>query len=103
MALEIEIQFTDTLRARNRALTIVNRNLRRREAELIAQRDETVEALLEAPNGDEATEALREIWEKSDVLRKNYSPDDYSIIVDFAVKAINSLTRMQSQSETTST
>jgi len=70
----------------NRALRIVNRNLRRREAELVAQRDEIVEGLLSTPN--EAEEALREIWEKTGLGYAGISSDDYEAIVDVSVKAI---------------
>jgi hypothetical protein len=70
----------------NRALRIVNRNLRRREEALIAQRDATVEALLETPN--EAEVALREIWEKTGMVFVGISSDDYEAIVK-AVVALN--------------
>lgn len=74
-------------RQQNRALRIVNRNLRRREEALIAQRDATVEALLETPN--EAEEALREIWEKTDWLQSQCSSDDYSSIVKHCIEGLN--------------
>ena len=67
----------------NRALRIVNRNLRRREAELVAQRDEVVESLLATPN--EAEESLREIWEKAGM---KCSPDDYPSIVEGVLFAL---------------
>lgn len=76
-------------RVLNRALRTVNRNLRRREEALVAQRDETVEALLSAPS--EAEDALREIWERSSLLRENCGPDDYYTIVETAVAAIEAM------------
>lgn len=66
----------------NRALRIVNRNLRRREEALIAQRDASVEALLETPN--EAEEAFGELWGNA---LFDCGPQDYEYMVAEIKKA----------------
>ena len=66
----------------NRALRIVNRNLRRREVELVAQRDEVVESLLETPN--EAEEAFGELWGNA---LFDCGPQDYEYMVAEIKKA----------------
>ena len=63
-------------RQQNRALRIVNRNLRRREEALVAQRDATVEALLETPN--EAEEAFGELWGSA---LFDCGPQDYEYMI----------------------
>jgi hypothetical protein len=63
-------------RQQNRALRIVNRNLRRREEAIIAQRDASVEALLESPS--EAEEAFGELWGSA---LFDCGPQDYDYMV----------------------
>lgn len=70
------------IRQHNRALRIVNRNLRRREEALIAQRDATVEALLETPN--EAEDAFGELWGNA---LFDCGPQDYEYMVAEIKKA----------------
>lgn len=85
MDLEIEIKYDNALRARNRALSITNRILRRREEALVAQRDETVEALLETPN--EAEEAFGELWASG--YFRDCGPQDYTAMVEKLIPLLN--------------
>jgi hypothetical protein len=63
-------------RVQNRALRTVNRNLRRREQLLVAQRDATVEALLETPSP--AEDAFGELW---GMAVFDCGPEDYDYMV----------------------
>lgn len=83
MDIEISISsFTEALRARNRALVIVNRKLRQRQEDVIAQRDEMVESLLTTPNP--AEEAFGELWGSA---LFDCGPQDYEYMVSEIKKA----------------
>jgi hypothetical protein len=82
-------ELRDVTRAHNKALRLVNRQLRRAQERAKQEADEVVAALFDAPS--EAEIAMRRIWEKTG-LGENHDirPDDYDGIADYVITCMKS-------------
>jgi regulator of sirC expression with transglutaminase-like and TPR domain len=73
-------ELRDVTRAHNKALRLVNRQLRRAQERAKQEADEVVAALFDAPS--EAEIAMRRIW---DELGFTCRPDDYDKVVEYVL------------------